>query len=102
MNRFLYFLTTSTDPWYYLSDLGIDEKVTEKMYFYSGIYQVLKAVGVLGATITLLIALIKLLNGNPDQRATLKDVLTTKVIILIGIFACAYIFGYILGVVQMM
>lgn len=101
MSRFIYFLTY-TDPWHYLGDLGISEEVTDKMYFYSGIYQVLKAVGIIGVAVTLLFALIKLMNGNPDQRATLKDVLTAKVIILIGIFGCAYIFGYILGILQMM
>ncbi len=103
MFRFFHVVAT-LDPWDYLGNLmggpGVESEVTDKMYLYSGLYHLLRVVGVFGVAITLIFSLIKLMNGSAEQRATLKDVLTAKVLVLLGIFSCAYLFGFILGIIE--
>lgn len=89
------------DPWSYLSGTDVSELLNNYGYLFSGIYILLKTVGLLGCGITLIIAIVRCVTSsasNPQQRVTYKDVITKKVFVIIGIFFSAYIAGELYGI----
>ena len=93
------FLELSNDPWHYLKSGLIGDLTTASTFtnLMSNFYVVLKLVGLLGCAITLVIAFIKFASARADVRASAKDMVTKKMALVLAIFMCSYVGGWIWG-----
>lgn len=92
----------SNDPWEILRGAALSTDTlthdTAQATVLS-IYLLLRAVGIIGIVVTLIITAIKFTGGNANIRAEAKSMMTKKLVLAFFIFTSAYFFGYALAII---